>query len=462
MTDEPGLRIQLDPEAPRLPGFVRVNQRDDADVPLVPADGLPFTDRSVAVIEGGTLFESFDLPGALSLLLECRRVLQPGGILRLCCPRRAAAPSSADVPAGDINASARPPDLRHLAAQVGFGAASPADGPGPEPAEPMAALPGGASPAIEFTKPDRRVTGNPLVSILIPAYNPRFFDACLDSALAQTYANIEIVVCDDSEGTEIEAIARRGMARRALRYERNPGRLHGRANYIKCFAAARGEFVKFLNDDDLLMPACVQTLLDAFRREPDLALATSRRQRIDAAGNPLPDQPATLPIVGADSVIAGFTLANAMLMAGLNIVGEPSTTLFRKADLMAQKPDYFCFDGAYGWGVLDMATWSTLLLMGNAVYLRSCQSSFRIHPAQRQQDPGIRERTVTGIRNLQAAWLRLGLYARKPPDHLLVKPFPSAEDRGWQLQRVLSFAAPPPRPAANAWDPAWSGPYTLR
>ncbi len=334
----------------------------------------------------------------------------------------------------------------------------------PEAAEPAAtaAAAGGAGPAaatVELAKPDRRVTGDPLVSILIPAYNPRFFAACLDSALAQTYANLEIVVCDDSEGPEIEAVARRAGARRDVRYERNPKRLGGRGNYIRCFDAARGEFVKFLNDDDLLAPRCVEALLDAFRRQPDVTLATSRRQRIDELGRPLPDQPATLPIVGADAVIAGFTLANAMLMPGINMVGEPTTTLYRKADLVAQKPDYFCFDGAAGTGVIDMATWSTLLLMGDAVYLSDCQSSFRIHPGQRQNAPEIRAKAITGTRGLQAAWLRLGLYARQPHDHLLVKPFPADEDCDWRLQRVLSFAPVPvaPRAATNAWNPTWSG-----
>ncbi len=53
MTAAPDLRIQLDGEAPPLPGYLQVNERADADVPLVLADGLPFTDRSATVIEGG-------------------------------------------------------------------------------------------------------------------------------------------------------------------------------------------------------------------------------------------------------------------------------------------------------------------------------------------------------------------------------------------------------------------------
>ena len=74
-----------------------------------------------------------------------------------------------------------------------------------------------------------------------------------------------------------------------------------------------------------------------------------------------------MPIVDTDAVIAGPTLANAMIMAGLNTIGEPSTVLFRKADLLDQAPKYFRFDGVTGHGIIDMVTWAALLLKGDAV-----------------------------------------------------------------------------------------------
>lgn len=46
----------------------------------------------------------------------------------------------------------------------------------------------------------------PLVSIAIPAFNPRFFERTLNSAVSQTYSNLDIVVCDDSRGDEIKDI----------------------------------------------------------------------------------------------------------------------------------------------------------------------------------------------------------------------------------------------------------------
>src|SRR5206468_8220282 len=131
---------------------------------------------------------------------------------------------------------------------------------------------------------------------------PRFFAASLDSALAQTYENIEITVCDDSSDSAIEEAVRARAASGRIHYERNATRLGVRANYRRCFERAGGEFVKFLCDDDLLAPTCVAMLLDAFRRTPDVTLATSHRQLIDAEGRRHPVQPPTVPFIATDSL----------------------------------------------------------------------------------------------------------------------------------------------------------------
>jgi hypothetical protein len=241
---------------------------------------------------------------------------------------------------------------------------------------------------------------------------------------------------------------------------RNAVRLRPRGNFTKCFESARGEFVKFLCDDDVLAPTCVASLLDAFRRAPDIVLATSRRQRIDENGMHLDDQPATMPIVAESATIAGYTLANAMLMAGLNVIGEPSTVLFRKADLLDQAPDYFRFNGAYGRGIIDMVMWTALLLKGDAVYLTQSLSAFRIHAAQRQHDPATFQRNIDSIRSLQAAWLDLKLFDKVPPHLMLAKPFPPPAESDWSPRPMLSSFAvrrvepvgEPRRGARNAMD----------
>jgi SAM-dependent methyltransferase len=426
----PGLLVCVGDFERPTPGWLNMHGRDDAEVPFQPGDDLPFEDRCVDVMVCGVGIATLPRETRIRLLLECRRVLKPGGLLSL----RAASP------AGSADAARRClADIAHEAALTGLEAANVA--PVSDACrDALAELPAPDDRAIaqEYTKRDRGVSGEPLVSIVIPAYSPRFFAACLDSALAQTHTNVEIVVCDDSEGAEIEAATRARADRRHVRYLRNASRLRGRGNFTKCFESARGEFVKFLCDDDLLAPTCVASLLDAFRGAPDIALATSHRRRIDENGDELDDQPATQRIVAADTTIAGYTLANAMLMAGLNTVGEPTTTLFRKADLLDQAPDYFRFNGVRGLGIIDMVTWSALLLKGDAVYLTESLSAFRIHAAQRQRDPEMAQRNVASIRELQAAWVELKLFGKVPPHLILAKPFPPPANCDWRLQPVLS------------------------
>ena len=413
MTGFPGLRVLIGGPDEAIPGFLRLADDDSADVRYRAGDEFPFTDRAVDTIVCGMPIAAAPPLLRVPFLLECRRILRSGGTVRLC-----------------ISASSEG-EWRRLVRLVGLD----------EGATRRAALPPATDgrTVVDAAKRDRAAPDEPLVSILIPAFNPRFFAAALDSALAQSWRNLEIVIGDDSPGPEIETIARARSGAVPIRYERNPVRLRSRGNSIRCFERARGEFIKFLNDDDLLAPECVAALLAPLCADTDITLATSSRARIDEAGRALPDQPATLPILGETRVVAGYSLANTMIGAGLNVVGEPSTALFRKYDLVDQAPGYFRFDDVEGLGIIDMVTWAALLLRGDAVYFHDRLSSFRIHTAQRQLAPSAGDRAIGSIRRLQAAWLPLGVFDILPPDLLLTKPYPPRDEDEWRLECVLSF-----------------------
>jgi glycosyltransferase involved in cell wall biosynthesis len=433
LNPEPGLRVGI--LCGPCAGLLSVDAHEDADIPFQPGEELPFEDRAVQLLVVGARAWKLSRPSALQFLLECRRVLAPGGHLLLAQDPSGEQPERGPAETGFGG------DLRAVVALVGL------------PRVPAAAVreigdamlglvgPVDVAWATAFVKPNRRVSGNPLVSILIPAYNEAFFAACLDSALAQTYVNVEIVVCDDSEGDGIRKIVANRSKLRPIRYERNEPRLFPRGNFTRCFERARGEFIKFLCDDDLLERGCVANLLDAFRLADDITLATSRRRRIDGAGRPMDDMPATLGIVESSAMIAGHTLANAVIMMGLNTIGEPSTALFRKADFVDNAPGYFRFAGADGHGIIDLIMWSALLLKGNAVYLTERQSSFRFHPGQRQHDPAKLDRNVASIRDLQATWLALGLHEWQRPDLILAKAFPPVVDEEWRQRRINGYSA---------------------
>jgi hypothetical protein len=223
----------------------------------------------------------------------------------------------------------------------------------------------------------------PLVSILIPAYHERFFAEALASALSQTYPLLEVVVCDDSPGAAIAATVQRAADSR-IRYVRNPARLGFAGNFTQCFELARGEYLKFLNDDDRLHPQCVEALAGILRSNSAVTLATSRRNVIDGSGQRLPDIGPTAPLSHVSAFMPGVELGNFVLMSSLNFIGEPSTVLFRKADLKVEGARLFQW-GAHDYHCLaDMSLWLRLLAGGLGFYHSNTLSDFRIHEGQEQ------------------------------------------------------------------------------
>ena len=101
----------------------------------------------------------------------------------------------------------------------------------------------------------------PLVSVVIPAYNASDYLAeAIDSALAQTYKNIEIIVVNDGSGdngaTEQVAVSYGDKIR--YFYKKNGG-CASALNYG--INVMRGDYFSWLSHDDLYLPAKVENLL---------------------------------------------------------------------------------------------------------------------------------------------------------------------------------------------------------
>jgi len=222
------------------------------------------------------------------------------------------------------------------------------------------------------------------VSILIPAYHERFFGEAFESARAQTDASIEILVCDDSPDRAIEDRVAAARDPR-VRYLRNNPRRGFEGNFTFALSEARGELVKFLNDDDRLRPACVAHLAAAFDDDPRVTLATSRRAVIDSGGLMKTDLPATMPVSYATCTIDGFEMGNLALVNGLNLIGEPTTAMFRKRDVQVEAGGLFTWNGRSYHCLADLSLWLRLMARGRAHYCANVLSEYRVHPGQAQR-----------------------------------------------------------------------------
>src|SRR5690606_34276938 len=103
----------------------------------------------------------------------------------------------------------------------------------------------------------------PLVSICIPTYNGEAFIAeALESAIQQSYPNLEIVVSDDASQDGTLALVERFKARTPIPiyvYKHEPQGIGANWNY--CVTKAKGAYIKFLFQDDVLEPDCISKMM---------------------------------------------------------------------------------------------------------------------------------------------------------------------------------------------------------
>lgn len=221
----------------------------------------------------------------------------------------------------------------------------------------------------------------PVVSILIPTHEAgEHLEACLGSARQQSHEDLEIVVVDDASGDGSHEVARRcAAADERIRVHRNDKRLGLAGNWNRCVELARGEWIKFLFQDDLLHPECLALLLPAGSR--DRPLVAGRRQLLVEAGvdqatrdyfDALPDLESLFP---KERFVPPERLCRALVEhLAVNFIGEPPAVLLHKSA--------FQRFGTFHPGMIQLAdlelwarigVWTGLSVVGETV------ATFRLH-----------------------------------------------------------------------------------
>ncbi|MBX8567102.1 glycosyltransferase [Pseudomonas cichorii] len=248
----------------------------------------------------------------------------------------------------------------------------------------------------------------PLVSIVIPALNPRFFREALQSALAQSYDNLEVIVCDDCQTGEIKEIfdelvpSSDGIAR----YVGNPYRLGFQGNMLKCLDEAKGEYIKFLSDDDRLYAYCIARQARALDMCPDVQLVVGRRHLVDINDYILPTRMENVGLVPYDALFKGEDMLAIFERTSRNTLGCFSSALMRRADVLEYLPS-LAQPGQGFVALLDFALFNCLLRRGNLIALHSIECLERLHPARFSSQPDMYHVATT-----EWGWLNEMLKAR--------------------------------------------------
>lgn len=117
----------------------------------------------------------------------------------------------------------------------------------------------------------------PIVSVLVTIYNrERWLEACLDSILASTWQDFEVVVVDDGSQDGSAEIAERYAAMDGrIRFLRNEANLGDYPNRMRAAELARGKYLKYVDSDDLIYPHSLAIMVEAMEAHPEAALGLS-------------------------------------------------------------------------------------------------------------------------------------------------------------------------------------------
>jgi glycosyltransferase involved in cell wall biosynthesis len=232
----------------------------------------------------------------------------------------------------------------------------------------------------------------PLVSICIPIFNgEQFIVEAMESAINQSYANLEIVISDDaSKDTTLQLIEKfKEKTQIPIQiYNHVPNGIG--ANWNNCIEQAKGEYIKFLFQDDVLKPNCIEEMVNVLEHDKAIGLVASKREFIieeshlteetkkwiKGYGNLQEDLSLTL-IDGIQYLDKNLFKSNLFLEDPKNKVGEPSAVLFNKK--LVKKIGYFREDLKQN---LDYEFYYRILKKYKIAILEKELVKFRLHKQQ--------------------------------------------------------------------------------
>jgi glycosyltransferase involved in cell wall biosynthesis len=254
------------------------------------------------------------------------------------------------------------------------------------------------------------ITAEPLVSICIPTYQGRpWIRETIASAIAQDYPSIEIVVSDDLS-TDGTAEAAEAIADERVRVVRSDRRLGMAANWSRSVQLARGQYIKFLMQDDWLDPTCVSRMAAVLTRNPSVGFVFALRMievehPADAGSVRLARNLQKLPerLGALGEVNDGRAIFDAMRRTGFrgNWIGEPTAVMVRRDALRRV--------GLFNTRLrqlTDLEMWLRLAFFFDVGFVPETLATFRLHPASATS-----ANAAAGDAWLDRPWLLEGLRA---------------------------------------------------
>jgi glycosyltransferase involved in cell wall biosynthesis len=126
----------------------------------------------------------------------------------------------------------------------------------------------------------------PRVSIGLAVFNgANYLEQAIDSILAQTYTDFELIISDNASTDETEDICKKYAARdERIRYYRNGTNIGGANNENRTFLLSKGEYFRWAAHDDLVAPESIAKCMAVLDQEPSVILCSSMVTEINEDG----------------------------------------------------------------------------------------------------------------------------------------------------------------------------------
>jgi glycosyltransferase involved in cell wall biosynthesis len=222
------------------------------------------------------------------------------------------------------------------------------------------------------------------VTICIPTFNgEKYLRECLGSAILQTYPRIEIIIVDDNSTDNtipiIQEYLRKDSRIKLFINEKNLGLV---ANWNRCIEHVNGEWIKYLFQDDLLHPQCIERMVSATNNNCKLIVCDREfifendaskeiRSEYNIKINTLRklfkiDEPTLISAKRIIKVVSNST--------NTNFIGEPTVVMFRK--------ELFNVIGGFNLllvQICDLEYWLRISTNYGLFYIPETLVSFRVH-----------------------------------------------------------------------------------
>lgn len=230
----------------------------------------------------------------------------------------------------------------------------------------------------------------PLVSVCIPTFNgSKFLIEALESLKCQTFKDFEVILSDDDSKDNtlniVEEFSKQVNFPITI-YNHRPNGIG--ANWNNCLKIARGKYVKFLFQDDILFPTCIEKLIFVLKQNKSLGLVSCKRKFLleETPSEQLKNwiekyknlqEGVEFPGEEITLITKRLFRSDQFFKSPLNKIGEPSAILFKKSIL--REVGLFREDLEQ---VLDYEFYYRVLKQYKIAVLNEELIGFRIHAGQ--------------------------------------------------------------------------------